>query len=79
MKFGQVIQYHMKNIFLEKWSQIVEKLLPDLFLRKAKLSIDLDQQFAFWKNFETLSFSSRHFFYMFKKSRRKSNYLDKEK
>ena len=34
MKFGELIEYNMKNIFLEKSSQnIVEKLVPDTFMK----------------------------------------------
>ena len=34
MKFGQLIKYKIKNIFLENHTQnAVEKLLPDLFLK----------------------------------------------
>ena len=33
MKFGQLIEYNMRNIFLENDTQIVvEKLVPDPFL-----------------------------------------------
>ena len=31
MKFGQVIEYNMRNIFLEK--SVVVKLFPDPFLK----------------------------------------------
>ena len=35
----------MRNIYLENHTQnVVEKLLPDPFLKKTKLSISLDQQ-----------------------------------
>ena len=34
MKFGQLIEYNMRNIFLEKHTQnVVEKLVPDHFLK----------------------------------------------
>ena len=34
MKFGQLIEYKMRNIFLEKSdTNVVEKLFPDLFIR----------------------------------------------
>ena len=34
MKFGELIEYNMKNIFLEKSSQnTVEKLVPDTFMK----------------------------------------------
>ena len=45
MKFGQLIEYNMKNIFLKNHSQNkVEKQVPDAFLKK--LSVSLDQQSA---------------------------------
>ena len=32
MKFGQLIEYNLRNIFVENHTQIVvKKLLPDLF------------------------------------------------
>ena len=35
MKFGQLLENNMKNIFLEKlYKNVVEKLLPSLFLKK---------------------------------------------
>ena len=34
MKFGQVIEYDMKNIFIEKsYTNSVEKLFPDPYLK----------------------------------------------
>ena len=34
MKFGQLIEYNMRNIFLQNHIQnILEKLVPDLFLK----------------------------------------------
>ena len=34
MKFGQLIEYDMRNIFLENHTQnVVEKLVPDPFLK----------------------------------------------
>ena len=33
MKFGQLIEYNTRNIFLEKsYTNVVEKLVPDIFL-----------------------------------------------
>ena len=40
MKFGQLMEYNLK-FFAQN---MVEKLVPDPFLKKAKLSISLDQQ-----------------------------------
>ena len=43
MKFGQLIEYKMRNTFLEKLYTICgEKLSPDAFSKKSKLSISLD-------------------------------------
>ena len=45
MKFGQVIEYNMRNVFLEKWNAsggAEASLRP--FYRKSKLNISLDQQ-----------------------------------
>ena len=45
MKFGQVIEYNMRNIFLKKWNAsggAEASLRP--FYRKSKLNISLDQQ-----------------------------------
>ena len=40
MKFGQLIEYSMRNIFLEKlYTKFVEKLVPD----PLQLSMSLDQ------------------------------------
>ena len=34
MKFGQLLEYNMRNIFVEKSTQnMVEKLFPDPFLK----------------------------------------------
>ena len=38
MKFGQVIEYNMKNTFLEKLKEnVVDKLFPDPFSKNSKL------------------------------------------
>ena len=38
MKFGQVIEYNMKNTFLEKLKKnVVDKLFPDPFSKNSKL------------------------------------------
>ena len=45
MKFGQLMEYNMTNIFFLNHTQNVEeKLFPDPFLKKARLGISLDQQ-----------------------------------
>ena len=44
MKFGQLIEYNMRNIFLEKsYTKYVKEIIPRPFCRKPKLSISLDQ------------------------------------
>ena len=46
MKFGQLIEYNMRSIFLEKsYAKYGGEAIPRLFSKKAKLSISLDQQF----------------------------------
>ena len=45
MKFGQLIEYSMRNIFLKNHTQnVVEKLVQIPFIKKTKLSISLHQQ-----------------------------------
>ena len=44
MKFGQLIECNMKNIFLEKsYTKCDGKTSPRLFSKKLKLSLSLDQ------------------------------------
>ena len=44
MKFGQLIEYNMRNIFLEKsYIECGGESIPRLFSGKLKLSISLDQ------------------------------------
>ena len=44
MKFGQLIEYNMRNIFLEKsYTKCGRETIPRLFSKKSKLSIFLDQ------------------------------------
>ena len=46
MKFGQVIKYNMRNIFLEKpYTKCGGETIPRPFSKKSKLSTSLDQQF----------------------------------
>ena len=46
MKFGQLKEYNMKNIFFEKpYTQCGEETSPRSFSEKLKLSTSLDQQF----------------------------------
>ena len=33
MKFGQLIEYNMRNIFVEKSQNVLEKLFPDPYLK----------------------------------------------
>ena len=45
MKFGQLIEYNMKTIFLEKsFTKCCEEASPKLFYKKSKLGIFLDLQ-----------------------------------
>ena len=44
MKFGQLIAYNMRNIFLEKsYTKCDGETIPRSFSKKSKLSISLDQ------------------------------------
>ena len=44
MKFGQLIEYNIRNIFLEKsLTKCGRKTIPRPFSKKSKLSISLDQ------------------------------------
>ena len=52
-KLGQLIEYNMKNIFLEKkHAQNMVETIPRFFIKKSKLSISLDQ----WSNIYTVCF-----------------------
>ena len=45
MKFGQLKDYNMRNIFLEKsYAKYGMKASPSTFYKKSKLSVSLDQQ-----------------------------------
>ena len=45
MKFGQLLKYNMKNIFLEKlYPKCVGEVSLRFFHKKSKLTISLDQQ-----------------------------------
>ena len=44
IKFGQLIGYNMRNIFLEKsYGKRVGETIPRTFSKKSKLSVSLDQ------------------------------------
>ena len=44
MKFGQLTEHKMKNIFLEKlWTKYGEETIARPFSKKSNLSISLDQ------------------------------------
>ena len=44
MKFGQLVEYNMRNIFLEKsYTKYGGEASPRLFYKKSKFSISLDQ------------------------------------
>ena len=46
MKFGQLIECNMKNIFIEKsYRKFCGETSPRLFSEKWKLSLSLDQEF----------------------------------
>ena len=48
MKFGQLIEYNMSNIFLEKsYTKCGGETSPRPFYEKLKLSLSLDQLFKF--------------------------------
>ena len=45
MKFGQLIEYNMGNIFVEKsYTKCAEETIPRPLSKKSKLSISLDQK-----------------------------------
>ena len=44
MKFGQLIEYNMRNIFVEKsYTKCGEETFPRSLSKKSKLNISLDQ------------------------------------
>ena len=44
MKFGQLIEHNMRNIFLEKsYTKYSGETIPRSYSKKSKLSISLDQ------------------------------------
>ena len=44
MKFGQLIEYNMRNIFLEKpYIKYGRETIPRPFSKKSKLNMSLDQ------------------------------------
>ena len=46
MKFGQLIEYNMRNIFLEKsYTKCGGETIPRPFSKKSKLSKSLDEYF----------------------------------
>ena len=45
MKFGQLIEYNMRNIFVEKsYTKCAGETIPRPLSEKSKLSISLDQE-----------------------------------
>ena len=49
MKLGQLIEYNMLNIFLEKsYAKFAGETIPRLFSKKSKLSISLNQQSEYY-------------------------------
>ena len=44
MKFGQLIEYNMRNNFVEKsYTKCAEEIIPRPLSKKSKLSISVDQ------------------------------------
>ena len=44
MKFGQLIEYNMRNIFVKKsYTECAGEIIPRPFSKKSRLSIYLDQ------------------------------------
>ena len=62
MKFGQLIEYNMRNIFIEKsYKKRAGKTIPRTLSKRSKLSISLDQSckvlnslFLLYANFRTI-------------------------
>ena len=49
MKFGQLIEYNMRNIFIEKsYTNCGRETIPRSFSRKSKLNISLGQYSEIW-------------------------------
>ena len=47
MKFVQIIEYNMRNIFVEKlYTKCARETIPRPLSKKSKLSVSLDQQFV---------------------------------
>ena len=45
MKFGQLIEYNMRNIFVEKsYTKYAQETIPRPLSKKSKFKISLDQQ-----------------------------------
>ena len=52
MKVGQLIEYNMSNIFVEKsYTKCRKETIPRLLSRKSKLRISLDQYFKVLNSF----------------------------
>ena len=46
MKFSQLVEYNMRNIFLEKsYTKFGVKASPKQFYKKSKIKLSLDQQY----------------------------------
>ena len=44
MKFGQLIEYNMRNIFVEKlYTKCAGEIIPRLLSKKSKFTMSLDQ------------------------------------
>ena len=43
MKFGQSIEYNMRNIYVKLYTKCGGETIPKLFSKKSKLLLSLDQ------------------------------------
>ena len=52
MKFGELIEYNIRNIFIEKsYTKFVAKTITKPLSKKSKLSVSLDQYFKVLNSF----------------------------
>ena len=56
MKFGQLIEYNMRNIFVAKsYAKYAKETIPRLLSKKSKLTISLDQYCKVLKQFVSIA------------------------
>ena len=56
MKFGQLIEYNMRNIFVTKsYAKYAKETIPRLLSKKSKLTISLDQYCKVLKQFVSIA------------------------